>query len=582
VLNDVLIVKNETGGSAPYNGVYQVTTEGNATVAFVLTRVTQLDQSAEFAGTAVFVSNGSVNRSTTWTCTTSLPTVGVTDITFTQSGASTSYSNGFGLTLTGTIFSVDHTTIPYKSDNLGVFATTTSSILANVITDRTGTGLLVFNDSPTLITPQYSGEAVMTTEGDQEKISLDVTPIRAGTWGTMTSGNLYALLGDFAMTYWSHNVPLDSTTGNFLGRDTADPCALEVFTEQNQERFYFSNTAAAGVVPTTWLLQRSFDASTGNQFYAGDLSVSGTIITPKITNFTNATHNHSNSAAGGTLTTQYITDYTDKRFVTDAELTVVANTSGINTGDQTTISGNAGSATVLQTARTINGVSFNGSANILLSLPYVSAGGTADALTATFSPAYTSLTDGMQIIVGAVLTNITTTPTLNVNGLGALTITRRQGQAMAAGSIAGTSHRLHLVYNSSTTTWELLNPAKHVFTDDIQILTNKTIVPRESSITSSSTPTPVADTTDIFTVTALAASATFGAPTYTVAPTQGQVLIIRIKDNGTAQSLAWNAIYRVIGTTLPTTTVLGKTLYIACIYNSTDIYWDVVGVVQQA
>jgi len=41
-----------------------------------------------------------------------------------------------------------------------------------------------------------------------------------------------------------------------------------------------------------------------------------------------------------------------------------ATISGTNTGDQTTVSGNAGSATVLQTARNINGVSFNGSADI--------------------------------------------------------------------------------------------------------------------------------------------------------------------------------------------------------------------------
>jgi len=41
-----------------------------------------------------------------------------------------------------------------------------------------------------------------------------------------------------------------------------------------------------------------------------------------------------------------------------------SNLSGTNTGDQTTITGNAGSATVLATARNINGVSFNGSANI--------------------------------------------------------------------------------------------------------------------------------------------------------------------------------------------------------------------------
>ena len=44
----------------------------------------------------------------------------------------------------------------------------------------------------------------------------------------------------------------------------------------------------------------------------------------------------------------------------------ITTLTGSNTGDQTTITGNAGSATVLQTARTINGVSFNGSANITI------------------------------------------------------------------------------------------------------------------------------------------------------------------------------------------------------------------------
>jgi hypothetical protein len=41
-----------------------------------------------------------------------------------------------------------------------------------------------------------------------------------------------------------------------------------------------------------------------------------------------------------------------------------SNLSGTNTGDQTTITGNAGTATALQTARNINGVAFNGTANI--------------------------------------------------------------------------------------------------------------------------------------------------------------------------------------------------------------------------
>jgi hypothetical protein len=106
------------------------------------------------------------------------------------------------------------------------------------------------------------------------------------------------------------------------------------------------------------------------------------------------------------------------------------------------------------------------------------------------------------------------------------------------------------------------------------------LLPRVSTTASSATPTPNADTDDLYTVTAQAAGATFGAPTGT--PVQGQALMIRIKDNGTARALAWNAIYRAIGVTLPTTTVINKTLYVGMIYNSTDTKWDVTGVAQEA
>lgn len=48
-----------------------------------------------------------------------------------------------------------------------------------------------------------------------------------------------------------------------------------------------------------------------------------------------------------TLTTADIADSTDKRYVTDAQRTVLTNTSGNNTGDQTSVSGNAGTVTGL-------------------------------------------------------------------------------------------------------------------------------------------------------------------------------------------------------------------------------------------
>ncbi len=115
---------------------------------------------------------------------------------------------------------------------------------------------------------------------------------------------------------------------------------------------------------------------------------------------------------------------------------------------------------------------------------------------------------------------------------------------------------------------------------DTQTLTNKRITKRVGTITDSATPTPNADSHDIYAVTALAQAATIGAPTGT--PTDGQGLILRIKDNGTARALNYNAIYRVIGTSLPTTTVISKTIYIGCLYNAADIKWDVVAAVQEA
>lgn len=107
-------------------------------------------------------------------------------------------------------------------------------------------------------------------------------------------------------------------------------------------------------------------------------------------------------------------------------------------------------------------------------------------------------------------------------------------------------------------------------------LTNKRITKRVDSIASSTTPTPDADADDVFLVTALAAGATFGAPSGT--PTSAQGLVIRIKDNGTARTLAWNSAYRAVGVILPTTTVISKTIYLGMLYNSADSKWDVIAV----
>ena len=103
------------------------------------------------------------------------------------------------------------------------------------------------------------------------------------------------------------------------------------------------------------------------------------------------------------------------------------------------------------------------------------------------------------------------------------------------------------------------------------------VIPRSTLVTSSATPTPSATTDDLYALTALAVNATFSAPTGT--PLEGQKLMIRVKDNATARTLAWNAIYRSsLDLSLPTTTVISRTLYIGFIYNAIDAKWDLISV----
>jgi len=92
------------------------------------------------------------------------------------------------------------------------------------------------------------------------------------------------------------------------------------------------------------------------------------------------------------------------------------------------------------------------------------------------------------------------------------------------------------------------------------------LVPRVTGAASSATPTPNADTTDLYSLTAQAAAAAFVNPTGT--PVNGQALTIRIKDNGTARALTWGTAYVAGGVALPATTVLSKILTLSFLYNT--------------
>jgi len=60
-----------------------------------------------------------------------------------------------------------------------------------------------------------------------------------------------------------------------------------------------------------------------------------------------------------------------------------------------------------------------------------------------------------------------------------------------------------------------------------------------------------------------------------------QPLLIRILDNGVSRALTFDTKYRAVGTTIPTATTVGKTLYIGIVYNANLDTFDVIGINQE-
>lgn len=87
------------------------------------------------------------------------------------------------------------------------------------------------------------------------------------------------------------------------------------------------------------------------------------------------------------------------------------------------------------------------------------AGGAVDVITASFSPAITAYVNGMQVHVRASGANTSTTPTINLDSVGAKTIVKNGNQALVAGDIPRADYEMLLRYNSTNDVFELLNPS---------------------------------------------------------------------------------------------------------------------------
>src|SRR5262245_20430537 len=128
---------------------------------------------------------------------------------------------------------------------------------------------------------------------------------------------------------------------------------------------------------------------------------------------------------------------------------------------------------------------------------------------------------------------------------------------------------LYMRYESpdDTFTWIRLNGSGVI---------SQSAAPRAEPIASSTTITIDADTTDITMINALGTDTTIEAPTGT--PDDGQSLLIRIKDDGVARAITWDAVFVEIDCVLPASTVPGKWMYVGGFYNAISLRWEMVGV----
>jgi len=188
---DRILVKNQT--SASENGIYTVTTVGDGSTAFVLTRATPEDQPSELSGGAfVFVEEGSLNANNGYVFThTGAPTFGTTDLDVAQFSGAGQITAGAGLVKDGNTIDTnpDNSSIEVAGDQLRVKALgVVDSMIANstITTSKMNNPVIYFKD-------ETSTQGQVSLEGTLEFMAGEGI-------NTIANGNKLQIVGELAST----------------------------------------------------------------------------------------------------------------------------------------------------------------------------------------------------------------------------------------------------------------------------------------------------------------------------------------------------------------------------------------------
>jgi hypothetical protein len=550
----------------------QIATQGQRSSASgVAFRVTEIDGSPTVTSpTAIKFSNGSVTDNGDGTVTVTTGAGGGGDF---SSNTATSVDSEIVL------FSGTGGKTGKRATGTGI-ATLTSGVLSATAT--TGTGSVVLATAPTLATPVLGVATATTinkvtvtapatastlTIADGATLTASATATISGTHtgsssGTNTGDQTITLTGGVTGSGTGSFATTVVTNANLTGDVTSVGNATTLTNAPVIAKVLTGYVSGAGTVAATDSILQAIQKLNGNDATNANL-------TGPITSTGNATAIASQTGTGTT-------------FVMNTSPTLVTPVLGV------------ASATSLATSAATPLLLTNGQlVNVALTSQTVGA-------TTLTIPDFASVVDEFTFKTKAqTMSNKTfVAPALGTPASGVMTnVTGVPAAAILPGSFGAGAYVISTslqaatieLGNATDTTLSRVSAGviavEGVTIADVsstQTLTNKTliastnVVEEMTTTASSATPTPTGGSLrNFFSVTALAAGATFAAPSGT--PANNNVLTIRIKDNGGAQTLAFNAIYRAsTDLAFPTTTTASKTMYLNFRYNSADSKWDFV------
>jgi hypothetical protein len=257
-VGDRVLIKNQT--TAAQNGIYTVTTVGSGSVAWVLTRATDMDVWAEVPGAYVFIETGTSYADTGWVCTSNQGgTMGTTAITWVQFAGAGTYTAGTGLTLTGTQFSITNTAVTASSYGS---ATQVGTFTVNAQGQLTLAGNTTITPAVGSITGLGTGVATALAVNTGVAGAFVVN---GGALGTPSSGTVTNLTGTASININGTVGATTPTTGAFTTISASD---------------VITSTVATGTAPFTV-------ASTTTVANLGATNAVNTSTTANSTNATN-------------------------------------------------------------------------------------------------------------------------------------------------------------------------------------------------------------------------------------------------------------------------------------------------------